>query len=236
MASKEKSRPRPLARRRVAAARRLVGRAVRDAADGEERSPDRHEQILAAGLRVFSESGYAAANLKGIADEAGLNSAQLLYWYFPSKRDLFNAVVIRASALVRNLFAGLGESHDDPRVHLEQFARGFIGAFDDPHVVQTFRLLLDRHSQVPGISIDEVSPDNVFVQLGGYLKEQMKQGRIAPGDADLMARVFVTMVFGYVHGRYFIPTLARRPRKPDEWIRGVVSIFLDGCLPRQRKS
>lgn len=227
MSSKEKLQGRPRERLRLAPSRRL--RAARGDIESPERSPDRREQILASGLRVFSESGYASASLKSIADEAGLNSPQLLYWYFPSKRDLFNAVVIRAGARVRDRFAALSEPHEDPRVHLEEFARGFIRAFEDPEVVQTFRLLLHRDTQVPGISIDDVSPQNVFVQLSEYLRMQMDRGRILPGDSDLMARIFVTMVFGYVHGRYFIPTLARRPRKPDEWIQGVVTLFLDGC-------
>jgi len=52
----------------------------------------RQQQILGAALEVFSQKGYAAATIPQIAGTAGL-AAGTIYLYYPSKRDLFLAVI-----------------------------------------------------------------------------------------------------------------------------------------------
>ncbi|HUJ10263.1 MAG TPA: TetR/AcrR family transcriptional regulator [Verrucomicrobiae bacterium] len=49
--------------------------------------------ILAAAERVFARSGLAGARTDAIAAEAGVNKA-LLYYYFKSKQDLYEAVLV----------------------------------------------------------------------------------------------------------------------------------------------
>ena len=52
----------------------------------------RREQILKAATEVFSRKGYAAATIPEIAGLAGI-AAGTIYLYFPSKREMFIAVV-----------------------------------------------------------------------------------------------------------------------------------------------
>jgi AcrR family transcriptional regulator len=52
----------------------------------------RRKQILEAAMLVFSSKGYSAATIPSIAKSAGL-AAGTLYLYYPSKRDLFIAVI-----------------------------------------------------------------------------------------------------------------------------------------------
>jgi AcrR family transcriptional regulator len=52
----------------------------------------RREQILNAAMEVFTEKGYAEATIPEIAKEAGV-AAGTIYLYFPSKRELFVAVI-----------------------------------------------------------------------------------------------------------------------------------------------
>jgi AcrR family transcriptional regulator len=52
----------------------------------------RKEQILKAALEVFSRKGYAAATVPEIAQAAGV-AAGTIYIYYPSKRELFVAVI-----------------------------------------------------------------------------------------------------------------------------------------------
>lgn len=64
------------------------------------RSPDgagdptvnRRQQILRAGLAVFSSSGFHGASLRDIAERTGLSQAGLLH-YYPSKKRLLEAVL-----------------------------------------------------------------------------------------------------------------------------------------------
>jgi AcrR family transcriptional regulator len=54
--------------------------------------PGRRQQIIAAGLAVFSSSGFHAGSVRDIARRAGLSQAGLLH-HFPSKAHLLRAVL-----------------------------------------------------------------------------------------------------------------------------------------------
>ncbi len=53
------------------------------------------ERLLLAAVDEFSESGLAGARIDRIADRAGVNK-RLIYAYFGSKEDLFEAVLARS--------------------------------------------------------------------------------------------------------------------------------------------
>jgi AcrR family transcriptional regulator len=58
----------------------------------QARSAETRAAILAAAERVFAEAGLAGARTDAIAAAAGVNKA-LLYYYFQSKKSLYEAVV-----------------------------------------------------------------------------------------------------------------------------------------------
>jgi len=57
-----------------------------------ERADQTRARILEAAVRQFSECGLAGARTEQIAEEAGVNKA-LLYYYFKSKDDLYEAAL-----------------------------------------------------------------------------------------------------------------------------------------------
>jgi AcrR family transcriptional regulator len=65
-------------------------------ADKESRkkktTAQRRQQILKAAMEIFSRKGYAAATIPEIAAAAGI-AAGTIYLYYPSKRELFIAVI-----------------------------------------------------------------------------------------------------------------------------------------------
>ncbi|MFP5517957.1 MAG: TetR/AcrR family transcriptional regulator [Alphaproteobacteria bacterium] len=61
------------------------------------RKDARPQEIVAAAMDVFAERGFAAAKLEEVAARAGVSKGTL-YLYFPSKDELFKAV-IRAAIL-----------------------------------------------------------------------------------------------------------------------------------------
>jgi AcrR family transcriptional regulator len=74
----------------------------------------RQEQILKAALEVFSRKGYAAATVPEIAQAAGV-AAGTIYIYYPSKRELFVAVIknLVISTPLLNLIAKLPSDRDE---------------------------------------------------------------------------------------------------------------------------
>jgi AcrR family transcriptional regulator len=73
---------------------------VAEAQRWHRRKKARPAEILAAALDEFAERGYAAAKLDRVAQRAGVTKGTL-YLYFPSKAELFKAVV--RSAVLPNI-------------------------------------------------------------------------------------------------------------------------------------
>ncbi len=61
----------------------------------KRRKAERPDEIIAAALVLFAEKGFAAARLDDIAARAGVSKGAL-YLYFPTKQDMFRAVVEQA--------------------------------------------------------------------------------------------------------------------------------------------
>ena len=59
------------------------------------RKDARPGEIVAAALASFAERGYAATKLEDVAAAAGISKGTI-YLYFPTKEDLFRAVVRQA--------------------------------------------------------------------------------------------------------------------------------------------
>jgi AcrR family transcriptional regulator len=70
--------------------------------------PESREKIIAAAMEIFSSHGYAAANIRAIAEKAG-TSVGSIYLYFRNKEDLYKSLIrnIRSSmiALTESAFA-----------------------------------------------------------------------------------------------------------------------------------
>jgi AcrR family transcriptional regulator len=77
------------------------------------RKQARPAEIVAAALEVFAERGFAAARLEDIAGRAGVSKAAL-YLYFPTKQDLFRAVVAEAVAPNVAGVAAAADAYDGP--------------------------------------------------------------------------------------------------------------------------
>ncbi|MBE8476517.1 TetR/AcrR family transcriptional regulator [Streptomyces justiciae] len=67
---------------------------------------ERREQLLVVGARLFSESPYDDVWIERVAEIAGV-SRGLLYYYFPTKRDFFAAVVERESGRMLRMTAAV---------------------------------------------------------------------------------------------------------------------------------
>ncbi len=100
---------------------------------------ERRQQVLAAALEVFSTSGYHAASMDEIAEQAGV-SKPVLYQHFPGKLELY----------LELLDAGLGQLIDaartaisaaDNATRVSAMVDAFFSFVADPHAA--FRLVFE---------------------------------------------------------------------------------------------
>jgi AcrR family transcriptional regulator len=82
---------------------------------------DREQQILSIATALFENRGYERTSLKNIADEAGIETASL-YYYFSSKEDLYVSVMERSLKILGDNVRRATEGVDDPWEKLERAA------------------------------------------------------------------------------------------------------------------
>lgn len=108
------------------------------------------EKILDVASRLFAEKGLANVSVREICRESG-TTAPVLYYYFGSKKGLFDAVArkqISMSAFISKLSKISGG--DDPRKGLESFIAAYLQSFPehafDPGLYMRDSATLDKHS------------------------------------------------------------------------------------------
>lgn len=91
-----------------------------DAREREENVGDlRRELILRAASRVFARTGYSEATLGEVCAEAGIKPASL-YYYFPSKEELFLTVHAMGIDQVTSAMQAAAGKESDPWRRLEE--------------------------------------------------------------------------------------------------------------------
>lgn len=155
---------------------------------------ERRAAIVAAALQVFSAQGYSKASNREIARAAGVTAAAL-YWYFPSKEALFQAVVAEQRGVLAQVSSLLDLMKDlPPRDALTRIARSIASLVSDEPSQQFARLCLAEAVHNPLIaSVLELDLMEPLVGLvRGYLAHQMQQGRLRQADPQVAADLFVS--------------------------------------------
>lgn len=160
-------------------------------------SPDRRQEILEGALRIFARKGYTASTNADIAREAGVTPAAL-YYYFPSKAELFKAAISQRRAVLEPNLEQLVQAFMDlpPEVVVPTLTRMIMSFLSEEPTQLLLRIVLAEGPRDPEIvamwQSHAVGPMAQLVM--GYLLHQMEQGRIRRMDPRLMAIQVVSPV------------------------------------------
>lgn len=140
----------------------------------------RREAILDAGLELFSSLGLHGASLDTIAERAGLSKTNLLY-YFPSKEELYLAVLRRVLDVWLDPLHSLN-ALSEPADALRAYIRTKIAlSRDAPQASRLFCLEIVRGAELLRAELE--GPLRALVEAkAGILRGWIAQGRIAPHD------------------------------------------------------
>lgn len=101
----------------------------------------RKAAILRSARKPFMSAGYAATRIEPIAREAGVSTATL-YAYYPSKEDLFAAVIVDAADDFERHMKKVGLGSGGARERLTHFMSAYAAFMGDPFVRSVFRLVM----------------------------------------------------------------------------------------------
>ena len=115
------------------------------------RKEARPAEILKAALALFAERGYAATKLEDVAAAAGIAKGTV-YLYFPTKEELFKAVV--RQELLPNLdrFEALVRSHTGPAAELLRLFSGRWLQLFDTDLTAIPKLVITEAGNFPAIA------------------------------------------------------------------------------------
>lgn len=125
----------------------MFTRGAMDAKPEGRRSERKRRDILMAGRAVFLREGYAGAGMETVAREAGASTATL-YAHFPSKSELFAAVVEDAVAELAGDVEQTRAEAGGARERLMAFATAYARFYSDPVSRAVFRMVMGERRRV----------------------------------------------------------------------------------------
>ncbi len=140
--------------------------------------------ILEVARAVFMEDGFAAASMATIAARVG-GSKGTLYNYFPSKHELFAAVIQHECDLKQAaMFDSLDARGEDVAAVLREVGRRYTHlVLSEPSILLT-RMVVAESTRLPelGRVLYEAGPKRARVRMAAYVEGQMAAGRLRRAD------------------------------------------------------
>jgi TetR/AcrR family transcriptional regulator len=191
---------------------------------------DRRQQILEAAFAEFANKGFKGATIKSIAQAAGLQSPSLIYWYFPTKEDLLQAVFLSRVPLMQIATDPGPLLERPPEEVLPILAQSYLGITEQPDIPPMARLVFSEIVSRPEMA--EFVADRIILGiltfLKTYLSHQVALGRLRPHDTRASARAFIGMFIPQALSHLLFPALRSDGLSNEEHIATAVDIFLTG--------
>jgi TetR/AcrR family transcriptional regulator len=199
---------------------------------------ERRQQILEAATEEFAAKGFLGATIKDIAQRAKLRSQALIYWYFPTKEALFEAVLGTHLPIFQVVLDPAAWRERPPEEVLPLLARSFLAGADKPVAHRVLRLVAPEVIRRPEVA-DLIATHligRVLNFLKTYLGHQIELGRLRPHDVRSSARAFIGMLLPQLGGKLVFPALRADELTDEEHIDTIVAIFLHGLRPEDPAS
>jgi AcrR family transcriptional regulator len=158
---------------------------------------ERRAQILRAARAIFIERGYLSARVEDVASRAGLSKGAV-YFYFESKREIFDALVEEELAVTRSFLADAERDERPAVVKLLDLGRRYLDYFAGLKTPPRFFLLMselairdeDVRRKVNGVHEDFVSATEAVIQQG------IREGAFRDYDARAVALFLKAFIDG----------------------------------------
>ncbi len=149
----------------------------------------RDREILEAALRLFAENGYHGTTVDDIARAANTSKGGI-YFHFPSKGDLFLALLDYAAGLLFSKVDRAVRDVDDPVAKLERGLEVFVRTIASHRTLARF-FLVEGFGAGPAFQARLRDVHELFI---GLIKDQLeaaiRQGRIRPVDTGLISVIW----------------------------------------------
>jgi len=153
------------------------------------------EACLRAAGRVFREHGYAMASMDDVAGRAQVSKATL-YAYFPSKLELFSAVIRVECDRQAESLRDVRLDPEQPQESLLNLGRAVLDLLLAEDTITSYRMVMAEAARAPelGKLYYQNGAARLHAVLEKFLKAAMKAGYLRRGDAHAAAAQFIGLV------------------------------------------
>lgn len=185
--------------------------------------------VLQAARRLFLEHGFHATTTRGIAREADVSDA-LLYRYFPSKRDLFDAVIDEGLAHLEPYVRFGAPALANLRLRETLEAAAYTTVEIIRRDLEVFQLIIAESRLLDGDRRVSVLLEGLHRNLSDRLQDFVDAGEAYPCDTSVLAWQFVGGIA--MHDlRHIIVGDRYEPEDTDHFVSEVVDAALRSLEP-----
>lgn len=189
--------------------------------------------IIEAAAALFSEKGFNGTKTREIAAYAGVSEA-LIFKHFPSKEDLYDAILAEESPVPRLIsqIKKLAEQRKDVEV-FRTIAETIVGGEPDG---QLMRLIL--FSALENHELSDMFFHNhircFYDMLAGYIQQRINEGAFHPVSPIIAARGFMGMLI--YHRLLTVLFDAKIPQNATEISETFVTIMMNGIRASRKQN
>jgi AcrR family transcriptional regulator len=151
-----------------------------------ERGKTTRERLISVGFDLFGARGYEATPVGAILDAAGV-ARGAFYHHFPTKADLFDAVLDRVIARIADASADAARAHDDPVESLRAGCSTWLDVAVDPALQRI--AFLDATAVVGWDRYRELDEQHTLGRLKTGLRRIAKVGLVPAENVDALAHL-----------------------------------------------
>jgi len=189
----------------------------------------KQEAIFRAALKVIKKRGFHKARMADIAAEAG-TSYGLVYHYFASKEDLFDAIQERWWGRLFELMKDLAGTPLSVPEKLARIIDYFLGTYyENPELANIFITEISR-------STTNLTPDRLahFKDFMEMTQEVIKEGQAQGLLRDDFPSRYLTYIFlgaleTFVSAMVLVDQKFKDNRQKDRVAKAILEVFLNGA-------
>lgn len=195
---------------------------------------DRRESIVDAALRTFSRLGFRGATTRRLAQAAGITEVTL-FRHFPTKEDLFRAVLDKYSILPVLRAEMLEPSpRGRGRAALRNLGRRFMDLLQQRQ--ELIRLILSEAVVNPQMArmMFRQGPGRFFEDAAKLLGAYCERGEVRRVDFELASRAFLGVFFTFILTQEILLGKESRPLDLDRAADELSDVLWRGLCPDRR--
>jgi AcrR family transcriptional regulator len=153
------------------------------------------ESIIASAAKVFGKQGFKRTKMEEVAKSAGMGKSSL-YYYFTSKEELFEAVVIREAEYLKREILKATRNIQDPYKKLKTYILVRMNAFR--HSINLYNAVKSNYlSHLPFIEKVRAKYDKEeMLMVENIIREGVKNNKFKVVNTEVATIAIVTALKG----------------------------------------